>query len=64
MLFPVSSASDALPARLLDIVYAKLWTILNDAPAFDGYVRLSLSTRQAIKEILLASKDGLPDHWR
>jgi len=57
-------AFDQLPPRLLDMVYAKLWKILNDAPAFDGYVRLSLLTRQAIKEILLETKSGLPDYWR
>lgn len=59
-----TAAFDALPARLLEIVYAKLWTILNDAPAFDGYVHLSLGTRRAIKEILLETKSGLPRSWR
>lgn len=59
-----SPAFDALPAPLLRVLYEKLWTILNGAPAFDDHIRLSLPTRRAILEILLDTKPNLPEGWR
>ena len=59
-----SPAFDALPAPLLEALYAELWTILNGAPAFDDFIHLSLPTRRAILEILLDTKPNLPEGWR
>lgn len=55
-----SPAFDALPAPLLEIVYRRLAAILNGAPAFDEYIRLTLPKRRSIRDILLATKPGLP----
>lgn len=59
-----SPAFDALPAPLLEVVYAELLTILQGAPAFDEHIRLSLPIRRAILEILLDTKPTLPEGWR
>lgn len=59
-----SEAFDALPDKLKDQIYKRLWEILSgqdQSPAFAG---LSKKDRQSILEILLETKTGLPDYWR
>ena len=56
-------AFDALPAELLEVVYRELWSVLTAAPGDDGW-RLTKFERDAVREILLATKEGLPDTWR
>lgn len=59
-----SDAFDALPEIMKDRLYKRLWEILNGRDANPDFVRLSAADRQAIREILVATKAGLPDYWR
>lgn len=58
-----SAAFDGLPAELLDVVYRQLWNTLMDAPDTDDGQRLTHADRTAVREILIATKAGLPDYW-
>lgn len=58
-----SPAFDALPAPLLDLVYTRLAQVLEGAPAYDEFVRVTLPQRRAIRDILLATKANLPPGW-
>jgi hypothetical protein len=59
-----SAAFDALPPEMLACVYRQLWDVLNGQNTSPRFVRLSANDRQAIKEILLATKKDLPSYWR
>jgi len=59
-----SEAIDALPKDALDYIYKRLWDILNKKDAVDAFPNLADADRTAIKEILIATKPGLPDYWR
>jgi hypothetical protein len=59
-----SDAFDSLPRPVLDVIYRRLWEILNaDDPGRD-FAALSRSDRTAIREILVATKRNLPEYWR
>ena len=59
-----SDAFDALPAVALDAVYQRLWAVLSGAVDDTIYDRLSLEDRTAIVEILLDTKETLPEYFR
>jgi hypothetical protein len=59
-----SAAFDALPAPVKDYVLRRLWDILNGHDSSKEFAHLSAADRQAIREILVATKKDLPDYWR
>jgi hypothetical protein len=54
----------ALPAPLLELVHAQLWSVLGATPAEDGCESLSAADRSALREILLETTTPLPSSWR
>ena len=55
---------DALPEPARDYVYRRLLEVLSGRDQDPAFARLSAPDRQAILEILLATKRGLPDEWK
>jgi hypothetical protein len=58
-----SEAFDALPADARDAIYRRLWRVLSGDEAAARYRNLSLTDRQAIVEILIDTKKGLPEYF-
>ena len=58
-----SPAFDALPQVLLDALAARLDQVLDGAPAYDEYPRLSLPKRGELREILRETKPALAARW-
>jgi hypothetical protein len=59
-----SEAFDALPRPAKDLIYRRLLDVLTGRDQSPGYARLSVDDRRAILDILLATKPGLPSHWK
>ena len=59
-----STAFDGLPAQARDALYRRLWEVLSSAEPGARYAHLSAADRQAIVEILIATKPGLPEYFR
>jgi hypothetical protein len=59
-----SEAFDALPPVVRDRIYRRLWEIVTGADQTPVFGRLTAADRQAIYEILLDTKPGLPPYWR
>ncbi len=59
-----SEAFDALPAPVKEYVWRRLWDILNGREQRKEFAVLKAQDRQAIREILLATKRHLPAYWR
>lgn len=59
-----SSAFDGLPASVKEPVYRRLWDVLNGKETGKEFAHLTGADRQAIREILIDTKPGLPDYWR
>jgi hypothetical protein len=59
-----SDAFDALPSRVRDAVYARLWSVLSGQEKDARYGRLSAADRTAIIEILRDTRKGLPDYFK
>jgi len=59
-----SEAFDALPGPARDHVYHRLLEVLSGRDQDPAFARVSAPDRQAILEILLATKRGLPDEWK
>jgi hypothetical protein len=57
-------AFDALPAPAKSYVYRRLREVLTGADRSPAFARLSDEDRRAVLEILLATKEGLPDEWK
>lgn len=57
-----SMAFDELPAEARDAIYRRLWKVLSDAT--QGEKSFTSSDRQAVLQILRATKPGLPDYFR
>lgn len=57
-------AFDALPEPALSAIYRRMWAILSGAESGGPYARLSGADRQAVIEILIDTKPGLPDYFR
>jgi hypothetical protein len=58
-----SPAFDSLPATAKAVAYQRLWAVLSDDDHSSRYDRLTLQDRQAIIEILRATKTDLPDYF-
>lgn len=54
---------DALPELSKALVYQRLFEVLTGEDKSDGFSKLSGKDRQAILEILVATKPGLPQAW-
>jgi len=59
-----SEAFDALPRQLKDPLYQRLWDILTGKDTSPTFKRILVETRQAIREILIETKKGLPSYWK
>lgn len=59
-----SKAFDELPGEAKSLVYRRLWDVLSGADQTKSFAHLSAEDRTAIREILLATKPGLPDYWK
>jgi hypothetical protein len=59
-----SPAFDGLPASVKERAYRRLWDVLTGKETGKDYAHLSVADRQAIKEILIATKPGLPAYWK
>ena len=59
-----SQAFDALPKPAQDQVYRRLWGILTGQEQSKDFASLSRSDREAICQILLDTKQDLPDYWK
>ncbi len=59
-----SESFDRIPAVMKERIYQRLWDILNGRETRPEFARLTAADRQAIREILLATKPGLPASWR
>jgi len=59
-----SEAFDALPGKVKDRVYQRLWEILNGEDTGPEFEKLSAESRRAILEILRDTKTDLPANWK
>ncbi len=59
-----SEAFDALPPPVKDYVLRRLWDVLNGQDTSKEFAHLSTEDRQAIRDILCATKTNLPDYWK
>lgn len=59
-----SEAFDGMPAVVRDRIYRRLWEVLSGTDTDPRFASLSPEDRKAILEILLATKEGLPEYWR
>jgi hypothetical protein len=49
---------------LKDVIYKRLWEILNGNDSDADFKTIPVETRTAVREILAQTKPGLPDYWR
>ena len=56
-------AFDSLPAEARTAIYQRMWQVLSGEEKGAKYARLPLTDRQAIVEILRATKPGLPAYF-
>ena len=59
-----SETFDQLPDAAKDYIYRRLWDVLSGKDASAAFAHLTATNRQAIREILLATKKNLPDYWK
>jgi hypothetical protein len=59
-----SEAFEGLPDAAKEYVYRRLWDVLSGKDTSAEFAHLSTADRQAIREILLATKKGLPGYWK
>lgn len=59
-----SESFDALPDEMREQVYRRLWEVLTGKDTSKDFDHLSPADRKAIREILIATKRGLPAYWR
>lgn len=59
-----SAAFDVLPHEAREAIYRRLWAVLSGAVTDARYSALSPVDREAIVQILVATKQGLPDYFR
>lgn len=57
-------AFDALPEPAKAAVYRRMWDVLSGRATDGPYDRLSPADREAVVEILIDTKPGLPDYFR
>ncbi len=58
-----SESFDRMPSPIKDHIYKRLWGILNGDETTPEFARLTPADRRAILEILIATKQGLPNYW-
>lgn len=54
---------DELPAEAKEIVLRRIWEVVSGTDSSREFAHLSSTDRQAILEIVRATKSGLPDYW-
>jgi len=59
-----SEAFDAIPQPAKDYVYRRIFDVLSGREQGPEFASLSAEDRQAILEILVATKPGLPEEWK
>jgi hypothetical protein len=59
-----TEAFDSLPAPVKDYVLRRLWEVLSGKDTSKEFAHLSAADRQAVLEILRATKPNLPDYWK
>ena len=59
-----SKLFDGLHAEAKERVYLRLWEVLSGKDQSKEFAHLSESDRKAIREILHATKPGLPEYWK
>jgi hypothetical protein len=59
-----SPAFDAIPEPMRGEIYRRLWDILHARDASPDFANLPAERRMAIRDILLATKKGLPEYWK
>jgi hypothetical protein len=59
-----SPAFDGLPEMAKAHVYRRLWDVLSGSDNSREFAHLSPADRQAIREILIDTKSGLPEYWK
>jgi hypothetical protein len=55
---------DNLPPPLLEYLYRRLWLICREKEKGHDYDHLNTDDRDAIRQILLETKRGLPEYWK
>jgi hypothetical protein len=58
-----SPAFDALPQEVRDYALRRIWKVLQGQDTSPAFAHLSQVDRVAIREILIATKPGLPKYW-
>ncbi|HJT88374.1 MAG TPA: hypothetical protein VJ732_10970, partial [Bryobacteraceae bacterium] len=59
-----SAAFEDLPPELKDAIYRRMWRVLSGQETAPKYARLTFTDRQAVVEILRATKPGLPAYFQ
>jgi hypothetical protein len=59
-----STAFEALPGPVKDYVLRRVWEVLTGKDRSEDFAHLSRADREALLEILRATKRGLPDYWQ
>jgi hypothetical protein len=55
---------DGLPSEAKERVYLRLWEVLTGKDETKEFAHLPKADRQAIREILIDTKKGLPEYWQ
>ena len=58
-----SDAFEQLPPKLKERIYERLLEVLSDEDTSPAFEKISTDSRQAIREILVATKKDLPARW-
>lgn len=59
-----TEAFDALPPQVREHVWKRVWEVVSEQDKSADFGHLSADDRRAIREIVLTTKQGLPDYWR
>jgi hypothetical protein len=59
-----SESFDSIPDKMKEHIYQRLWDILTGKDNTPEFQKISSSDRQAILEIIIETKPGLPDYWK
>jgi hypothetical protein len=59
-----SESFDSLPPVVTEHMYRRLWEVLSGKETGEEFAHLTSNDRNAILEILLETKSGLPDYWK
>jgi len=59
-----TEAFDSLPAQVKDQVWRRIWEVVTGQDKSETFAHLSAADRTAIREIILATKQDLPNYWR